>query len=102
MMVGERHSFLGRVIGKATQRQRQQQIPHSTSLRAGSSGMTTRKQRQRQESKSEGGAMLNERRSTMSDRFGRWVGALGVALVAIGAWSVGVAQQAKVAADGGK
>jgi putative endopeptidase len=47
--------------------------------------------------------MLNERKLAMSGRVGRRVGMIaGVALVVAGAWSAGVAQQAKVAADGGK
>jgi putative endopeptidase len=47
--------------------------------------------------------MLNGRKLAMSGKFGRWSGfAVAVALVAAGAWSAGVAQQTKAAADGGK
>ena len=47
--------------------------------------------------------MLNGRKLGMAGKVGRRTGLIAaVALVATGAWSVGVAQEAKVAADGGK
>src|SRR3984893_12826341 len=76
------------------------QIPHSASLRAGSSGMTTRKAAK---AKSEGDAMLNGWKLRMSGKFGhRTARVIAVALVAAGAWSAGVAQEAKAATGGGK
>src|SRR5271156_7151572 len=50
-----------------------------------------------------GGVMLNGWKLAMSDKFGRRTRLVAaVALVAAGAWSVGVAQQVKVAADSSK
>ena len=46
--------------------------------------------------------MLNGRKLTMAGKVGRRTGLLAAALVAAGAWSTGVAQEAKVAGDGGK
>jgi putative endopeptidase len=47
--------------------------------------------------------MLNGRKLTMSNKFGRGAGlAVMAALVAAGAWSAGVAQQMKIVADGSK
>jgi putative endopeptidase len=46
--------------------------------------------------------MLNGQKIAMAGKVGRRTGLLAAALVAAGAWSAGVAQEAKAAADGGK